>query len=112
MDDHILQSVLTLFSAGEISSGILIGNIVVFPRFFSTCSDKVAKILSIYHPSQATGAARNRLPSTVSETRPRSHTTGGGYDSSVHQDSNEFARGEFTELKDVTVDFTALPPYV
>lgn len=58
---------LTSPRAGELAAGILVGNLVVFPRFLSTCSSKFACHFSTYLSGKSSNLQHDDAnPSTIS----------------------------------------------
>lgn len=79
---------------GEITAGILVGNLVVFPKFFGTYYPKVSRF--------GTGAAMS-LKSRLT----RRHTESSASWSNEHDTSNILQ--DYTKLKDNTQAPTTLP---
>ncbi|KAF7884301.1 uncharacterized protein EAF02_004637 [Botrytis sinoallii] len=53
---HLTQ--VGMCTVGEICAGIVIGNLILFPRFFKTCTPKLSQLFSSYRASTKTGSNR------------------------------------------------------
>lgn len=97
-------------TVGEVAAGILVGNLVVFPRFFTTYAPKVTRLLSSYRSRRSSELLLETTPTKASPSRSRTPNAKTSA-SWPNQHGAQALSEDFVELKDHGYKANGLVPY-